>query len=536
MDMKNKVPRRKFVLLLTDGQPNISPKEGEANAFKKYLLSHPQHNVQVNTFGFGYKLKSDMLVELSDVGGGIFGFIPDAKIVGTNFVNCVSNAITTLCLSAKITLIPLGGSTFDGDVAGDLEVIKKSDILVSFKLKNLQFGQARDFSIPMKLSKDSNYLAVILEYEGYEEGKVHKVHKITIPCSNREKTNDAVAAYLRSTVVSETKSIIQSIASGKGVRGAKSMDEICKLAQGFDAQYENDDPKINGLVCDLIGFGEKGGRMTKSISTLERFNRWGAHYLRSIYSSHKHQLNSNFMDIGLQVYGGETFKQLQDIGGKLFIDLPMVKSLVEPDQNYYNNNNSVNNNQVNNQVNNVVDDNADLYSGGGGGCFEESCEVEVKLGDEFELKQVKDINKDDLVKVYNTNTDEEELAKVICVVKIILNKNEKIVEFSQSNLRITKKHPILFNNNWRFPIDIATNESKIAKIIKSTDGFVVYNFILDKSHVLKVNNTYCVTFGHNISEAYHSFYGTNSVVNTIQKSKDFETGLVTVKENVRNLV
>jgi len=82
---------------------------------------YPKFKCQVNTFGFGYSLDSKLLLNLSKIGGGIYSFIPDAKILGTNFVNCIANATTTLCLDAKLKLIVQGGSKFENNILGDVE-------------------------------------------------------------------------------------------------------------------------------------------------------------------------------------------------------------------------------------------------------------------------------------------------------------------------------------------------------------------------------------------------------------------------------
>ena len=58
------------------------------------------------------------------------------------------------------------------------------------------------------------------------------------------------------------------------------------------------------------------GRITKSLSTKERFNRWGKHFLRAIARAHQIQQCTNYMDSGLQHYGGELFKHVADEGGK----------------------------------------------------------------------------------------------------------------------------------------------------------------------------------------------------------------------------
>ncbi len=51
---------------------------------------------------------------LAVAGHGTFAFIPDAKIVGTTFVNSVSNVLTTIFPTTKVSLTPINGSKFVG--------------------------------------------------------------------------------------------------------------------------------------------------------------------------------------------------------------------------------------------------------------------------------------------------------------------------------------------------------------------------------------------------------------------------------------
>lgn len=515
--------RRKFIFLLTDGQPVESPVDKEDGALKKYFLKYPNFLCQVNTFGFGYKLDSRLLLEIATCGGGAFSFLPDAKLVGTNFVNCIANAATTLCLNANLHLIPLGKSTIDGEVGGNMPFEKKKNGEYVVKLGNLQYGQDKNIFIPMVLSKDDNYLAAILEYEGYEKSNSHKV---TYIANSREKTLDSVAAYVRNLVVSKTFQVISEYSSGKTVKGNNAMNSLAKIVGDYDNEAKNEDPRLNGLLGDIVGFGDKGGRMLKAISTVERFNRWGGHYLRSIYKSHQLQLCTNFIDIGIQVYGGNTFKELQKLGGDKFIQIPMIKSKKVEIEKKNNIQQPIQQAQVQQQV---QEDNTVYYGGGGGGCFDETCFVYVLNSDQNEIKTILDhVKKNDLVGIIENGR--KGYAKVLCVIKI--QYNEELVEFESSRLKITKKHPVFFDNKWQFPIDIVHMYNNVAKLSHQKTKFV-YNFLLENSHVLLVNNIRCVTFGHGIKEVYHPFYGTNSVVDIIKALPGFADGYVDVNGNLR---
>jgi len=48
------------------------------------------------------------------------------------------------------------------------------------------------------------------------------------------------------------------------------------------------------------------------------------------------------------------------------------------------------------------------------------------------------------------------------------------------------------NDKWVKPYEVSTPQMY--------DCSEVYNFVLDSGHVIKVNNIYCVTFGHGLKD------------------------------------
>lgn len=57
-------------LLLTDGCPNVIPKEGHLQALKNYIDAKGFINPIINTYGYGYNLDSKLLAELAQEGKG----------------------------------------------------------------------------------------------------------------------------------------------------------------------------------------------------------------------------------------------------------------------------------------------------------------------------------------------------------------------------------------------------------------------------------------------------------------------------------
>lgn len=65
--------------------------------------------------------------------------------------------------------------------------------------------------------------------------------------------------------------------------------------------------------------------MKKALDGKARFNRWGKHYLRALGRAHQLQVCTNFMDAGLQGYGGSMFCSYRATGDRLFMTIPAPK-------------------------------------------------------------------------------------------------------------------------------------------------------------------------------------------------------------------
>jgi hypothetical protein len=97
--------RNSAILLLTDGEPNINPPRGIIPMLERYKEKHNgKMSGVINTFGFGYSLDSTLLRYISNVGNGMYAFIPDSGFVGTTFVNALANTLTTVIPSSELVI------------------------------------------------------------------------------------------------------------------------------------------------------------------------------------------------------------------------------------------------------------------------------------------------------------------------------------------------------------------------------------------------------------------------------------------------
>jgi len=521
-------PRKSFVLLLTDGQPVESPQNGEDGAMKKYFDTNFTFKCQVNTFGFGYSLNSKLLLDMATIGNGVFGFIPDAKIIGTCFVSAVANFCTTLSQNCIVHLRCCNGSSF------------VDDSFKTVKLSPIQFGQHRDIIVPMKnipVNNDDTYLQVTLEYEDNNGAW----RKVKYNASSRIPTGESMSAFVRNKVIRQVNAVVEDCSKGEGPKAAKNMkalvDEIAALeAESILKGYNDGWGTISAINDDV------SGRIAKSVSTIQRFKRWGAHYLRALMRAYHLQLRTNNMDKELQKYGGELFHKLEEECGKIFLTLPLktdkldVKSSssVTINQTNYQTTNQTNNQpsiQVNSGTTNAND--TTFYGGSSGGCFASDSTVQLlQQRDHTHITtQIKNVRKNDIVRVVDG------YAQVLCVVEIVMNRNNKnvLVELKESGLKITPKHPVYFNDCWCLPVDLV-NQGK-ADVITGCDG-VVYNLVLNRCHVLFVNDIPCVTLGHGLINnpiTYDKFYATHHVIDFLNKLSGAERGFVKVHGSMKKM-
>lgn len=163
-------------------------------------------------------------------------------------------------------------------------------------------------------------------------------------------------------------------------------------------------------------------------------------------------------------------------------------------------------------------------------CIDGDCYVLMANG---YTKSVKEIKKGDYVMSSNN-----ESACVRCVIRTDCFQNKTHYVKLDEGLLITPWHPVRINGVWKFPQDLGN------VIVYDTPS--VYNFVLDKLHIMTINNVECVTLGHGFQEPVvkHPFFGTEKVIedfkmkysngwnkglillNSASISRDVDTGMV----------
>jgi hypothetical protein len=128
-------------------------------------------------------------------------------------------------------------------------------------------------------------------------------------------------------------------------------------------------------------------------------------------------------------------------------------------------------------------------------------------------KAIKEINPEDQV------WTPEGPANVVCLVTIG-SKRPAQTMVQINSLCITPWHPIRLKAGgpWVFPADHYLFGERLIQ--------TVYNFVLNKGHVVDVEGYECITLAHGFEEpvAKHDYFGTSAVLNDLAKQPGYFQG------------
>ena len=174
----------------------------------------------------------------------------------------------------------------------------------------------------------------------------------------------------------------------------------------------------------------------------------------------------NFKDPSVQLYGGDSFKHLQDEADNAFCSIPAPKPSIRPYPDTFQASAPAN-------MHNYLDYNA--------GCFDGEGIVMLSNG----KKRVKELVKGDLVVC-----GDGKLAKVVALITTKLKGEIEIVTLNE--VKLTCWHPIRLNGEWKFPIEVKSPSKEHCD--------AVYNLVLDRNHIVVINDLEVVTLGHGFKD------------------------------------
>jgi hypothetical protein len=239
----------------------------------------------------------------------------------------VSHALTTVGQQARVTIVPQNGATLldtDGDTLGGHQVVGRHDGAVTLGIGAIGADTNKHVVVRMQLpevdTKDPEkaYCEVTLDYNG-TTGSAKTVQRVALGY-RRDGGVEVVAQRCRTKLVEVLAKTSQETTSASVL--AKAQAAVRELVASMAPLRKN--KVVAGLIGDL------NGQVTEAFQRYDWFNRWGKHYIPSLYRSHALEVCANFKDVGLEGYAGPLFEQMQQIGDDIFCKLPAPKPAPPP--------------------------------------------------------------------------------------------------------------------------------------------------------------------------------------------------------------
>jgi len=104
MDTSASIPYKNYqksIMVFTDGDSNTNPPEGVYQALKE-TLDKCDDKFTISTFSFGNDVGPELLVDIANLGNGIYGYCPDGTMVGTIFINYMANLLSSITPIVKV--------------------------------------------------------------------------------------------------------------------------------------------------------------------------------------------------------------------------------------------------------------------------------------------------------------------------------------------------------------------------------------------------------------------------------------------------
>jgi hypothetical protein len=273
------------IVLLTDGESNADPPNGILQTLLTTYNIIDLKPFSLNTFGFGYDINSILLRDIANTYNGIFGFIPDCSMVGTVFINFISNLLTTYLINVKMHII------FNDNT---VKILNTGAIL---------YEGRRDFIIENKneiTSIELFYNNKKLDYTLITNDE----NKNQLYTSNKFRTDiiTTVNNLLNETIISNTSTFKNNEAiMDKLYNTTETNEEI----QNYLKDYLNDG-QIKLALCYNNTY----------------FKKWGKHYILSLMHGYDRQLCINFKDNGVQNFITKPFTTIRDKIELIFCNIP----------------------------------------------------------------------------------------------------------------------------------------------------------------------------------------------------------------------
>ena len=507
--------RNSAILMLTDGQPNVSPARGELETLK-ILRYKKNFYTPLYNFGFGYNLERQLLYNMSKFGGSGNGHIPDGSMIATVFCNFISTILCTVFMDIQLH-VNSDNLEIMGDFAKRFDTEKGMFI---YDIGTIQLGQDKDI---IMLAKDPE---IPFEYYyTYVIGNIRHTSQTfkynpNIPNVCEFETNAMIPHIDRYVLVESIRKIINNCTCNLFDESLITFKEIEKIL----TDHKHLGELSEGMLTNLVGDGTNSGQIQLAMDK-KYFQRWGEFYLDQLSRSLNQQIKPNFKDSACP-FGGDVFTEIVDKASDIFDTLPPPKpSLI-------NNLTSSGYAAASNPSSGTPAPQISMstFNDPNGGCF--MSDTQVLMSDKSVKSIISLVPGDEVWTLSNPYdpSGQIETAKVIGLVKINCTTGMKNISHI-GKLRVTPWHPIVYCNEWMHP-------NSLGNTTRNIPCDAVYNVVLSNGHTLNVNGYWAITLGHEykLGILAHNYFGSKKIIQDLMNKPGWNDGCAVIYDNqfVRN--
>lgn len=502
------------IMFLTDGIPSeyLLPPRGIINTLERKLANLKDNKTiipTIYTYGFGYSLDTQLLVDIAKLGNGNFSFIPDSGFVGTVLINSLAYIKTTINKNVYLNLDNTCSHFLENANDYCHNIITNKKLLI----KTIHYG---------------HILSYIFEIDNSKLNECNKILNFRIVYDTLNNENrQLITGFNRDDCELITQNDIDCLLYKEkliNMLNTNKYDTLVNNINEYKKLYGNVD---NDIVKD---FNEQ---ILQAIN-LTNYKRWGENYINSFRETHKDCRCNNFKDNSIQNYGGKLFKNIVENLNDLYDNLPAPV----PSNKVYNDYGATRGTGGTGSTRGTggtggtpVINFSQSFNSQDNGCFHENTNI---IMHDYSIIKIKNIKKGD--KLLDMNN---KVSTVVCVIKMKCSNNKCYfteIKGLKESVLITPYHPVIdikypntilkSNCEWIFPYTIGDTSVKECEYI--------YNLVLDTCHNIIAENTVCVTLGHNLTSNFvvsHKYLGTSAVINDLSKMNGYDEGLVYLEGN-----
>jgi Mg-chelatase subunit ChlD len=282
------------VMLFTDGEPTENPPRGILPEFQDRLAEAPERRWTLSTFSYGYSIDSALMERLARLGDGVYGYCPDSTMVGTIFVNFLSQSLNCVAQRAQIEI----------GAGGALLLKEVRSLHVNHPLNFIVRGDPAKLRV--KISVPSTKQVIDRE--------------VPAPSANPAEMDALHDQVYRTELVDMIIAHLQDPATG--LRAVRTLNDGL-LGEAKPTPFQK------ALAVDLIDEEGPSGQVGKGFDA-KFFKKWGKDYLRGFARFHELETCGNFKDESLQLYQTAQFGIRRRQVNRVFMALPPIEGKVRP--------------------------------------------------------------------------------------------------------------------------------------------------------------------------------------------------------------